>query len=714
MKVHFNFMTKVSMMAVTLIVLTASTMGVLIFTKARDLLVDYRLQELGADVEVNGVRLVAGIDALHHDAVFLSRTPAVSGIRRAIEAGGIDPVDLTPDALWRTQLITIFSEMLESKSHYVSLRYISAEGLELVRVERSEDSIWAANRRELGYDIDDTFFTKAQLIGAGDVYLSDVTLRREEGELIDPRTIMMYASTPIIANDGSVFGVIAVGMDFGTVFDEMLAFKTDAETFYVTNQAGDFLVNSADPSHTFGFETETQHLIQDHFEELGPLFNPENAIRELPASHDSSTAFHFLKVSFDPLNPARYFGVAVSTPHSEIVGDINSFINQGVLITGFLVAGGTILAIFLSRFLIRPLHQITEATQQISDGKFDIYLSAQSRDEFGQLSSAFNLMSERIRAMIEDERQARQTLEDANQEIEARIVTETKQRNYLEKLFEQISHVINTLNGVSAELQSAVTQQSTSATEQVATVTQVVTIVEELRATVQQTAERAKIVTDASQKSVQVSHTGREAVANSVQGMQDIRQKVEDSAKNILVLSERTQQIGEIIDVVNALAEQSKLLALNASIEAARAGEEGKGFAVVAMEVRDLAEQSRQATARVQDILTEIQQATNAAVMITEEGSKSTEAGTTLVEKAGVAIQELSATIEEAANLATQIAASTTQQTSGVEQLESAMQHIKQASVQSATTSQQTEQSTRNLLDIANQLQKAIASGDLE
>ncbi len=714
MKINFNFMTKISLMAIVLIVLTATTMGVLIFTGARGLLVDYRLQDLGADAEVNSVRLVAGIDALRHDTVFLSRTPAVSGIRRAIQAGGTDPVDLTPDALWRSQLITIFSEMLESKPHYVRLQYISADGLELVRVERLEGSIQAANRRELGYDIADAYFTEALNIGMDEVYLSDVGLQRAGGEIVEPRTTMMYASTPIISEDGSVFGVIAIGMDFGTVFAEMLALQGETTTLYVTNQAGDFLVNSADPLQTFGFETGDQHRIQDSFGELVPLFEPDSSIQELPASPTTSTALHFLKVPFDPLNPNRYFGVAISTPYSEIVGGINSFVNQGVLITGILVVSGTILAIFLSRFLIRPLHHITTATQRISDGQFDVVLPSQSGDEFGQLSSAFNLMSGRIQAMIDGERQARQTLENANREIEERIATEEKQRAYLERLFDQISEVIATLNGVSAELQSAVTQQSSSANEQVAIVKQAVTVVDEIRTTVQQTAERAQTVTDASQRSVQFSHTGREAVVNSVQGMQDIRQKVETSAKNILMLSERTQQIGEIIDTVNALADQSKLLALNASIEAARAGEEGRGFAVVAMEVRQLAGQSREATDRVRGILNEIQSATNTAVMVTEEGSKSAEAGTTLVEQAGLAIQELSATLEEAAHLTTQIAASTQQQTSGMEQLETAMQQIKQASIQTAATSQQTEKSTRHLLDIANQLRDAIAVGDRE
>lgn len=713
----FNFMTKVTLMAVVLVVLTAGTMGVLTFTETRDLLVDYQLQELGTDVEVNGVRLVSGIDALRLDTVFLSNTPAVSGIRRAIEAGGVDPVDLTPDALWRTQLITIFSEMLESKPHYVKLQYISVaqDGLELVRVERTGEAVQAASRRQLAIGISDRYFTEAQTLASGEVYLSDVTLQRDNGELVDPRTVLMHASTPIYSENGSIFGVIVVGMDFGTVFNEMLAFQHEGETLYVTNQAGDYLVNSAEPMQTFGFEIGEQYRIQDNFGDLMPLFAPENTLQELPASPDANgneAALHYLQVPFDPLYPDRYFGVAVATPYSEIVGEINNFINQGVLIAALLVAVGTVLAIFLSRILIRPLSRITAATRQISEGQFDVSLPDQSRDEFGQLASAFNLMSERIRAMIADEREARNTLENTYLEIEARAVAEEEQRVYLEQLFAQIADVINTLTGVSTELQTAVTQQSASASQQAATISEVVATVEEIRATVLQTAERAQTVTDASQQSMEVSLAGREAITSSIQGMQDIRDRVEDIAENILMLSERTQQIGEIIETVNALADQSKLLALNASIEAARAGEEGKGFAVVAMEVRQLAEQSREATDRVRDILSEIQQATNTAVMVTEEGNKVAEYGEGLVEQAGDTINELAQTLELAAQSTTQIAASTQQQSNGMEQLMAAMQQIKQASVQTTATSKQTEQSTRNLLDIANQLREAIEGGD--
>jgi PAS domain S-box-containing protein len=206
--------------------------------------------------------------------------------------------------------------------------------------------------------------------------------------------------------------------------------------------------------------------------------------------------------------------------------------------------------------------------------------------------------------------------------------------------------------------------------------------VKELQTTVAQTTRRADNVADMARRSVEVSQQGQEAVATSIEGMQVIRQRVEGIAQNILALSENTQQIGEIIASVNDIAEQSKLLALNASIEAARAGEEGKGFAVVAMEVRNLADQSREATDQIRDILNEIQQATNSTVMATEEGSKGVDLGQSLIDQAGQTIQDLAAVIDEAAQAATQIRASARQQAVGVDQLAGAMDSMRQVTAE--------------------------------
>jgi methyl-accepting chemotaxis protein len=318
-------------------------------------------------------------------------------------------------------------------------------------------------------------------------------------------------------------------------------------------------------------------------------------------------------------------------------------------------------------------------------------------------------VQQELQVQIAESELGREQLAQSRQDIEARMMTEKEQREALQDLMEQMRQTSNSLSAAATEILAATTQQVATATEQDAAITQTMSTVEEVRTTVQQTAERAKQVAESSRQSVSVSKQGQEVVLDSIAGMTNVQERVASIAETILALAERTQQIGEIIDTVNALADQSKLLALNASIEAARAGEEGRGFAVVALEVRQLAEQSREATSRVQGILGEIQQATNTAVMVTEEGSKGAAEGMSLVDAAGDAIRELATILQEATQAATQIAASTQQQTTSVEELVAAMLQIQTSSTQAAASAEQTEQSVRNIAEMARQLEDAAA-----
>lgn len=314
-----------------------------------------------------------------------------------------------------------------------------------------------------------------------------------------------------------------------------------------------------------------------------------------------------------------------------------------------------------------------------------------------------------IKAQADAEQQQRKQLESVNQEVEVRIASEQEQRQHLEGLIVQIRDVAAKLSVAVAEILAATTQQIAGTTEQDATVTQTMSTVEEVVITVHQTAERARGVADLAQQAADVSRSGQQAVIESVGGMTAVQEQVSDIAQTILALSERTQQIGEITSTVKDIADQSKLLALNASIEAARAGEEGRGFAVVAMEVRQLAEQSQQATTRIATILNEIQQLTNTAVMVTEEGSKGTDKAMVLANQTGTAIENLAIMIDQSEQAANQIAASTSQQTNGMEQLATAMMAIKQATNQMTVSIQQTEQSVQDLNDMARQMEQTVA-----
>jgi methyl-accepting chemotaxis protein len=278
----------------------------------------------------------------------------------------------------------------------------------------------------------------------------------------------------------------------------------------------------------------------------------------------------------------------------------------------------------------------------------------------------------------------------------------------LGKMTDQIQQATANISAAASEILAATSQQASGANEQSAAITQTSTTIDEVKTVVEQAFAKARAVAELAQRTQDISQGGRQAVTDTVLSMSQIKEKVEGIAENILALSEQTQQIGEITSTVNELAAQSNLLALNASVEAARAGEHGKGFAVVALEVRNLAEQSRQATTQIKAILNEIQRATNAAVMATEEGTKGVDAGVQLTRQAGETIQQLAGSIVESSSAAQQIVASAQQQTTGVEQIALAIQNINQATVQNLASTRQTEKSAQDLALVAHQLEQLV------
>ena len=243
---------------------------------------------------------------------------------------------------------------------------------------------------------------------------------------------------------------------------------------------------------------------------------------------------------------------------------------------------------------------------------------ARVRHTNDELSAAQRALEERVR--VEQEQRAH--LQTANQEIEQRASTERAQREALQRVLVQVREAATELGAAASEILIATTQQAAGASEQSAAISQATSTADQIRTIAGQLVDRSRAVADNSQRTVDVSRTGQETVQEAIRGMAQIKARVDVIEENILSLSERVQQIGAIIDTVNEIASQSNMLALNASVEAARAGEHGRGFAVVAQEVRDLAERSRQATAQVKAILSDIQRATNATGMATEEGKK--------------------------------------------------------------------------------------------
>ncbi len=380
-----------------------------------------------------------------------------------------------------------------------------------------------------------------------------------------------------------------------------------------------------------------------------------------------------------------------------------------------------------------PVSSLIAAVRRIDKGDLDTKVKPSGVQELNILGTAFNSMMSNLKQMIDSERAIKEKLQStvgqyrqfvdkvASGDLAVRL-TVNGQTDELAALGRNLNGMVESLNematnisvattditSASTEIFAATSQHNSGASEQAAALNQTTVTVDEVRQMAEQTTERAQSVAASAQTAVEISSEGMNAVEQTIIGMNEIKNKVEQIATNITALSEQTQQIGEIIATVNDIAEQSNLLALNASIEAARAGEQGKGFAVVASEVRNLAEQSQQATAQVRAILDDIQKATNTVVLVTEEGTKHVVQGLTKAEAAGDTIKSLSNSINQSAQAAQQIVASAQQQASGTDQIAAAMNNINQSTNQSLESTKQTEGATQKMVDLGDRLKEMV------
>jgi methyl-accepting chemotaxis protein len=241
-------------------------------------------------------------------------------------------------------------------------------------------------------------------------------------------------------------------------------------------------------------------------------------------------------------------------------------------------------------------------------------------------------------------------------------------------------------------------------------VQQITTTMEEISRTGAQINEKARQVSTSAEATSSAGVSGLQAMNSMKKSMESIREQAEAVAENIVTLSERTQLIGDIIASVNDLTEQSNLLALNAAIEAAAAGEHGRSFTVVANEMKNLADQSKEATVQIRGILGDIQRGINSSVMLTEESVKRVESGKQQVGSAEETIRQLADSIIQSVQAFQQILAMTNQQQIGVEQVTHGLQNIRISAEQTAQGVNQLETATASLNNLGLQLRQSMES----
>lgn len=272
----------------------------------------------------------------------------------------------------------------------------------------------------------------------------------------------------------------------------------------------------------------------------------------------------------------------------------------------------------------------------------------------------------------------------------------------------QIGTAVGQVQSSSAELQAAATQQATGAKEQATAMTEIATTISELLATSRQITESARRVAQIAEETAGAAHSGHDTVDQAHESITAIRRQVDLVVNHMLDLGKKSQQIGAVLEIVSELAEQTNILAINATIEAAGAGETGRRFAVVADEIRKLADRVTGSTKEIRGLIEDVRSAVNTTVMATETGSKAVDAGARHFAHVTASFKQIVGLVTTTTDAAREIELSIKQQMSAVEQVNVAIANIAQASKETEASTGQTQQTASQLAVLSKDLLKVI------
>jgi methyl-accepting chemotaxis protein len=357
----------------------------------------------------------------------------------------------------------------------------------------------------------------------------------------------------------------------------------------------------------------------------------------------------------------------VATSHASIL------IICGLSLLVLILLGG-----WISRSIVSTIQPLIQSLQYMAQGDLSHRIESEriegkGKDEIAEVGRLFNVSTDKLRELIAQ-------------------LADTAQR----------------VAGASEEISSSANSQAQGAESQKDETRQVATAMQEMSATVTQVADHAHKAAEAARQASETARQGGKIVEETLSKMRAIAGSVGQTARQVQELGSRSDQIGEIIGVIDEIAGQTNLLALNAAIEAARAGEQGRGFAVVADEVRKLAERTSKATKEIAQMIKSIQGETKSAVKAMQEGTNQVEQGLVTTAQAGAALDEIIQMAQQVGEMVVHIATAAQQQSGATEEVSGNMEQISRISQDTAAGAQQTAKACHDLSGLALDLQSMV------
>ncbi len=385
-----------------------------------------------------------------------------------------------------------------------------------------------------------------------------------------------------------------------------------------------------------------------------------------------------LKRYSDQMAPLLEWMLEVNRKDSEasVVDAGNQYVNARNIIIAVLVLTAlmtVLLAVVLTRSIVRPLSDAVRAAENVAQGDLTQAVQIQGRDEVTRLQQALHTMQTNLR--------------DTLQQISGSAT--------------QVASAAEELNAVTEEGSRSLQQQNDE-------IEQAATAVNEMTAAVEEVASNAVSTSTASQQSSSSAIQGSQRVQETVTAIQQMTNDVETTAEQVRSLAGQTRDIGKVLDVIRAIAEQTNLLALNAAIEAARAGEAGRGFAVVADEVRALAHRTQQSTQEIEVMVSGIQQGSSQAVASMQNSSARAQTTLDVARSAGVALEEITRSVGEISDRNLVIASAAEEQAQVSREVDRNLVNIRDLSLQSSAGANQTNSASHELSRLAVELNQMV------
>lgn len=336
-------------------------------------------------------------------------------------------------------------------------------------------------------------------------------------------------------------------------------------------------------------------------------------------------------------------------------------------------------SVWIVRLVTRPVQELAHQSERLAEGDLSVVEAPEIeaildvKDEIGDLARSFQKMVSNLRETVH-----------------------------------QLIDASSAVASASSEISSSTEEMAAGAQEQTSQAGEVASAVEKMTKTIVENSKNASDTAGTAKEAKIAAEQGGRVVEETVEGMKQIAEVVRKSAGTVQELGKSSDQIGEIISVIDDIADQTNLLALNAAIEAARAGEQGRGFAVVADEVRKLAERTTKATKEIAGMIKKIQTDTKGAVESMEEGTMKVDAGIHLADKAGVSLQEIVEISQKVTDMVTQIAAASEQQSSASEQISKNVEGISAVTGETAQGTQQIARAADDLNRLTENLQQLV------